>query len=470
MSRASLDIRDFSGGLVNKLDSNLIPDNASPDCSNVVSRVIGELETRSGQLTLNASGLSAPVQGLTAYYPGVVPTRYLVAVANGVAYYWDSAAEEFVTLKTGLSTTNPVMFAGTVNYLVGADGETPPWKWNGSVVSPLANAPSKGMMPILHKEKLFMVDADDPSNLVWADSFQPEQWAGVNYQYVREGDGDDITALLRYIGELFIFKRTCTYSLRGTSLDDFRLPGIDERIGCVGPRAVGQHGLYIYSVGDWGLYRFNGMKYDNLSARIIPKLWDGVNKEYLHKAVVQVWKDYVFFSLPYGNATYNNLQLVFDTTSEQGAFWPWYGVNATCYTEFNREQETLLYAGDKDGFVKQQDIGTTDDTAPIVGYWQGKQFDGGLSEYTKKAKRAYVALSPGSTAVPDLSLSLDNGAFANTEYRRGDGMVKEYRITTNSKWRYLTPRLDFTAHGKVRSVMVPIKRISNRPKVREVLP
>ncbi len=461
-------IRDFSGGQVSRADDNLIPDNAASLCENVISRYVGSLQSRPGQSRLNTDELAAAVQGLHAYYYGTTPTRRIVAAANGVAYYWDGSA--FQSLKTGLSATNPIMFETTVNYMVGMDGANAPWKWDGSVVSALENAPAKGRYPKLHYEKLFCVDADDPSVLIWSDSFQPESWTAINYQTVKDGDGDEITCLFPYIGEMLIGKRRSTHTLQGSSLDDFRLKELDARVGIVGPRAAAQHGLYVYTVSDEGMMRFNGMKYTNLSEMKDPVFWARVNKQYLHKAAVKSWGDLVLFALPVDSGTYNNYVVAFYPEGpDGGSFWPWSEIDASCFIDYDDGTSLKLYSGDANaGYVNRQDTGHSDFDGNIVAYWEGKAFDKGSPEYLAKAKKAFLSKYPSAVANPALTLSLDYGSFGNLELKRQNDEAVEYRFTaTVNKWRYIQPKLTYTGKTgfNVRDIMIPY-RPARKPKVK----
>jgi hypothetical protein len=465
------EIRDFSEGLIDKADDNLLPENAARDCQNFIGRYIGSLKKRGGQARLNPeAALGGPILGLYAYYYGTpIATRRLVAAANGVVAWWDFKDKKWTNLKTGLKTTNPFMFETCVNYMVCFNGLDKPWKWNGTTVSDLANAPADGQFPVLHKEKLFVVPVTDPSAIYWSESFQPEEWPEVNFWKVKEGDGDEITCLKKHLGELIIFKRRSIHSLRGTSLDDFRLEEMDSRLGCVGPLAAAALGPYLYFVSDEGLCVFNGMSATNISAGRIPKLWDRINKEKLNKAAVGVWDNIVWFALPEGESTYNNLVIAYIPGSDGGKFWPWRGINASCFQPFDDGAKVVLYAGDSNaGYINQQDIGTDDFGDPIHAYWEGRAFDQGLPEYEKKAKHIYVQDSPETINAVMLQISLDYGNFNTLNLKTNDGMIRDFLLPHGfNKWRYLTPRLSHDQIGpcEVRGLLVPYKT-GHKPKVR----
>ena len=451
------EINEFSGGKIDKADDNLIPDNAAKDCQNFIATRIGSLSKRKGQVRLSLTNLSGIIQGIHAFYYGT--SRRLVVVANGSAYSWDGTAFS-AAIKTGLNASAVVLFETCVNYMVAMNGVDVPWKWDGTSVTALANAPAKGRFPILHKEKLFCVNDDNPSTLIWSGSFAPEDWPAVNYWDIRKGDGDKITGQIQFLGELFIFKRRSIHTLKGSSLDNFQLAEIDSRVGCVGPRALGRYGLQLYFISDDGLYTTNGLKTVNLSEAKIPDTWATINKEHLHKAVVGVWNDLIRFELPEGTSTYNNYSIWFDPATQ--AFWPMRGINASCYELFNDGTKIILYSGNSNaGYVDKQDTGTDDFGSAIYAFWKGKFYDAGMPEVQKKGRKAYVQDSPNTENVTTLSLNLDYGTSYNSlSFNRSEGYIREYLFALEAnRWRYLSPMVAHESAGacEVRGIAIPYK-------------
>jgi hypothetical protein len=465
-------IRDFSGGLVDKLDDNELADNQASDCQNVISTKIGSITSVPGQVKLNSVELGGPIQGLHSYYNGAI--RKFVAVANGVPYYWDAIDKVFreITLPdeeypTGLDTSAMVQFATLVNYMVSFNGVDKPWKWevttDATTISVLENAPADGQYCVLFKEKLFTVPKSEPSTLRWSDSFAPEEWPEVNFWNIAKGDGDIITALVPYLGELTIFKRYSIHSLRGTSIDDFVLDNVVPTIGCVGPRAVVQEGLHLYFVSDEGICVYNGAKVTNLTRSKIPNLWDKINHEYIHKAVAGRWEGLLWFALPENSNTFNNLVILYDPLT--GAFWPRRNIEVNCFQEYNNGQKVLFYSGGSyDGFVRQQYTGKNDDDKAINSYWIGKAFDMGQPEYQKKLKKVLVSDGPNANDAGIL-LSLDYGEFQELTYKDGDDLVRRFNAPSD-RCRYIRPKIVFNTKDKsfeVRGIMALYKP-KQRPK------
>jgi hypothetical protein len=362
-----------------------------------------------------------------------------------------------------------MLFETCVNYMVAFNGINAPWKWDGTTVSALANAPAKGRYPVLHNEKLFCVDADNPSTLKWSDSFEPEDWPAVNYWDIKKGDGDEITCLIKFIGELFIFKERSLHTLKGTSLDDFRLLELEPMIGCVGPRAAARYGTQIFFVSDEGLYVTDGMNTVNLSDAKIPDTWEDVNKQYLSKAVVGVRNDLIRFELPEGDSTYNNFTLIYNPVTQ--AFWPMRGMNISCYQAYNTGSEIILYAGSSNnGYVIEQDTGTEDFGSPIEAYWKGKYYDMGEPEVQKKGRKAYIQDSPNTSQRAVLSASLDYGQYNNLHYNRTDKYTREYLFDIEAnRWQCISPMVYHYSSGdcEVRGISIPFKPKTSRG-VREI--
>lgn len=296
-----LEIRDFSAGMIDKVDDNLLPENAARDCRNFICRTLGRLDKRPGQARLNATELAGAPHGLYAYYNGASIKKLLVA-ADTKLLVWNPTTLAFDDLRTGLDPSALVTFETCANYVVGMNGVSAPFKWSGTGdTSVLAGAPATGRYPVLFKEKLFCVPGDNRSQIWWSESFAPESWPAINYWGIGEGDGDEISCLNVFQGRLVIFKTRSTHLFGGTSLADFWSDTMDQQIGCAGPLAAAQLGNKLYFVSREGLYYFNGMSNVSISANSIPLLWNDIDKKHLGNACVTAWDDLVRFSLPLRN-------------------------------------------------------------------------------------------------------------------------------------------------------------------------
>lgn len=431
-------IKDFSGGINNKAENSLIADNECEDAQNCIAVTVGRLQKRKGQEKLNSVALGGPIQGLHAYYYGVdLLTRKLIAASNGSVYYWDGAA--FQSIKTGLSTTAPVLFETLVNYMVGMNGVQAPWKWDGTTQLLLANAPAQGKCPVLHYEKLFCIaDAD---TVRWSDSFQPETWPAVNVWDFDKGDGDELSALFVYSKKLLACKKRSIHVLTGSSLDDFDSTKRESQHGVAGPRAGVVVEPYFYYISEDGIFQFDGLQSIDLTSTKIPRTWEGVNKLALGNAVAAYIDGRLWFCVPEGASTTNNLVLVYDLIFK--SWWVYRGIEASCFVQLNDGNTIKTYSGHAtQGYVVQQNVGFNDMGTAISAYWNGKNFDGGDPVRIKKFKKAFAV------DVKDLndsvfSYRLDNAATWTTPTAVSD-MSDVRRFSIGSKNRYFQPKFSHT--------------------------
>jgi len=442
-------IIDLSGGKNDFLDDNLIKGNQATDLQNVICVTIGRLQKRKGQAKLNTAALAGAIQGLYAYYYGAtLQNRRIITVSNGVAYYWDGAA--FQSFRTGLSTTNQVQFITGVNYMMGFDG-TAPFKYDGTTASTLANAPTTGKCPVLHKESVFVIT--DLDTIRWSDPFKPESWPGVNVWQFDKGDGDELAMAVPFGGQYLACKKRKIHLLRGSSLDDFRSDIVDNNHGVVGQRAGIVLEPYFYYVSYDGIMLFDGIKSTNLTAETIPLTWAGVNKAQLSKAVAGYNPAYnhLWFHLPEGASTTNNLVLVFDLNFK--TLWIFRGIEAAAMMQFNDGTNLKTYTGHATlGHVVEQNIGFNDLGVAITSYWQGGAFDDGDPVRVKKIKKHFAADANGLNDAT-FKYRLNYGAWQTPTAQTDKDNVRKYRIP-NGKCRQFQPRYehavldqDFTLSG-----------------------
>jgi hypothetical protein len=452
-------IRDFSGGMIDKIEDHLLPENASPDLSNMIATEFGSIKKRPGQALLNSSdtSLGSAVLGLHAFY-STNGNRYIVAAANGSVSYWDTATTAFVEIKGSLSSTADYYFTVCHTTLgkdaiVVANGTDAPFMWDGTTdaVFSSSDCPGDGQFPTYHKDKLFMVSNADPSTILWSEEFAVDTWTATNLWRVKDGDGDVITALVPFLGELVIFKRYSIHSLRGNNLTDFRLDEIVPDKGAVVQKAIARKGNYLYFVADDGLYAYNGLRVVNIIQDALPNLWATVNKQYLSGSAVGTWDKYVWFSLPETTSVYNNMVLLYETPADGaigGKWWVLRGITASHFLQFTNGTELVFYAGDAttNGYIVQQWTTNVDDYGTnIDAYWYGKVFDVNYPDRKKKFGRVFTIDDP-TTASLDVTLQakLDYNSTPTTltEQTTDDVMIRSFVFpSSENTGRYMQPKV-----------------------------
>ncbi|MBU7006299.1 hypothetical protein [Phosphitispora fastidiosa] len=434
---------DFSGGMNDFVEDGLVAANECTDVQNCICITPGRLQKRKGQTKLNSSALAAAIQGLHAFYYGGPINRKLIAAANGKVYYWDSGTSAFVQIKTGLSTTNPIMFETCVNYMVGFDGANAPFKYDGTnPVSALANAPV-GQCPVLQHEKLFVIT--DPDTIRWSDSFAPETWPGVNEKKFDQGDGDSLTMLARYGQQVLCCKKRRIFNLMGTSLDDFRSSCPEQNYGVVGPRAGFVMEPYFYYISYQGPMFFDTLQSRNIIETKLPRTWANVNQQYLEKSVAYYnpYYNILCFAVPEGASTVPNLVLAYDVKLQ--GWWIFRGITPSCAIEFDSGTGEELYTGhNASGFIVKQNTGYNDIGSAIEAYWVGPNFDDKDPVRVKNFMDVFATDVSGlNTAVFKYRLNL--GSWITPTVKTDIDAVRRYRLI-GAKGRQYQPRFE---HGTI---------------------
>lgn len=467
-------IKDFSYGLLDSIEDNLLPEGAAQDCRNFFCDKVGKLSVRKGQKRINSGPLpgGAPL-GLYSYY-NADGMRTFVTVSGGSIYVWDNLTG-FNLIKSGLTGVNTQMMFETcptddgVTTLVGFNGVDNPIKWlgNGSAMNlegfPFPAMPDERFRyPVYHKDQLFICATKKPSMIFYSDITNAQKWPGDQIIQVKPGDGDEVSAMVPYMGELTIFKKRSIHSLRGDDIENFRLDEIDSRVGCVGPKAACVEGTKLYFISDEGLFVYNGMNARNISNPAIPELWEKINKSALYDAVAIPWNGKILFSVPYGESTKNNMIIVCNPAGSLETFWPMDGINASFLETFNNGYSLLLLSGDSlSGHINRQDVGTDDFGNNITAYWICKSFDVGVPDKEKKAKKIFMEGLYGLTDQMSMAISLNYGDFVELENKKFDGIMSEFAFPTDlrKKWRYFAPKFHYSGKNgcEVRGLSLPFK-------------
>lgn len=447
-------ITDFSAGMNDKFEPNLVKNNQAVDLQNVMVTIIGRIKKRPGCSKLNTTALGGAILGLHGYHYGTgLSTHKLIAAANGVVAYWDTGTSAFVNIKTGLNATAQVLFATCVNYLVYMNGMDAPRKWDGTTDSALSNAPATGKCPVLYKEKLFCIVDEDTIN--WSDSFAPETWPGVNTKDFDRGDGDELSGLFPYMQDLIVSKKRSLHVFKGSSLDDFRSARVEDKHGVAGPLAGVVVEPYFYYISEDGIFRWDTMKSfcltdPPLSSGLpgIPTLWATVNKLSLAKSTAGYNKAYnqLWFCVPEGSATTNNMVLVYDLNFN--SWWVFRGIPAYGMIQYNNGSTIKTYAGhSSSGYLIEINTGFNDMGAAISSYWTGRNLDGGDPEQDKRV-RVVALLDANGLNDATFSYRLDNaGSYTSPTALSDSNDVRHYNIT-NGRCNSFQPKLSHSTIDK----------------------
>lgn len=362
---------------------------------NCYIRERGSIEKRSGCITVGSDMGNSAIVGL-ANWKEDDGTKWLFAVSGSTLYYlngstWDALQNNFTAgldMDFEVANNKIYMTNGTDNPKV-YDGTTV--ALNSGVVNISAGVPT-GKYLAWWKNYMFLTGetasagTDYPSRVWFSNLGDPGTWTiATDYFDVNASDGQNITGVGVLEDYLVLFKENSIWVMTGGFPDDWiidssnnNLTNAFQGIGCVSHRSIVQVGNDLWFMAKDGVrsLRRNEQGTTPLMGIVSGKIQstiDGLNETQLSKTSATVFNKRVYFSVPGGTSTYNNLVLVADTTiqlDDPTNPHPWVvytGWNPAVWNVYEPSNTAQLYYGDGsgNGLVFQAETGTNDNSATI---------------------------------------------------------------------------------------------------------
>ena len=330
---------DFRGGINYGADAFQYGDNEVADARNVDFDVRGGFQQRDAIRAWNVTGFGSVPTSIWGYLSSGGTGR--VMVQRGVTVTQCATADGVFVNVGGITGSAGKMRAATVNDVcyMQRNAEATAVKWDGTTVTTLTDvavAPSyteygvpvsgtapKGRLVVAHNNMLFhgnLIEnaASRPHRIRWSHpvvhggSTLAECYRVNDFIDVNPGDGDAITALVSFAGQLMIFKDRTTWVLHGYDSDSFQLVQVSPALGAVSQEAVASadNGVYFFS---WpqGLCFYDGTSVTNLFERMIALVEDK-SVANAGNVTVGVVRDRVWVGLTLLDQVTNESTLVYD--------------------------------------------------------------------------------------------------------------------------------------------------------------
>lgn len=433
---------DFSGGLNDSASPIEIAQDEASVLQNWDITYKGQLKRRAG-LTKKGDTIHAtnPIRGLAPFLR-TTGAKDILAIQNNDLYYLNSST--WTALDTSsFSGSNYYWMETCPNnnklYISNEDNTTRSWDRASttlnSCLTDLGNTKFQANVMRWHKNHMFFLNnlkvgaTSYPNYMGWSAIGDPDTHDTTNDKISIPGDGRVITAI--DLGDsLVIFKERAIQFLRGWGDTDWQITGsssnvanIDERVGICGPRACTRVGNEVWFMDDEGnirrLYQtdFDAYRRDIISNNIQGTL-SGLNKAQLSKVIAWTWNDKVYFAVPSGSATENNLVLVYDIISARRTgkeSWTTYtGWAPSLFCDYLTTSTPELYVGGNATGKVWIHTGNDDDGTAISARWDGFDSDYGDEGVDKIYKYGRISgNTTSSTASIAVYSSVDQTAFAN---------------------------------------------------------
>lgn len=153
-----------------------------------------------------------------------------------------------------------------------------------------------------------------PSTFAWSEIGTFEDILPENFSEARSDDGDEITALKFFQGEMTIFKRRSFFRFIGDSNDNFELKTVSTEYGCISNKAIVEYENLLAFLDEKGVVVYNGSDWRVLSDAV-EDTFRRVNLDAAKDCAVAVhypFRNQIWFGIPVDGSTFNNLTAVYD--------------------------------------------------------------------------------------------------------------------------------------------------------------
>ena len=360
--------------------------------------VAGDLSTASVTIAASAAGESIFVTGLAGHDQSFgVNAKWLYRTfagsgVSGVYYFVASLAAGDTSYTDNIASASLGSAANT------DAGKPPPWEYI-----------------VVHQERLFVNDSQNPQFLWYSDLAEPFTFSATNFIKIADGDGEKITGLAVQGSSLIVFKEASVWVIYmpDTTPSNWIRIKSDAKYGGASHRSIvgyekqlmylGQHsfkvsGFYAFmgnqTEPDATALRVTTMFGDAKSDRIEPDVFE-FQDAYKQNCAAIAFDNKLWFAVTHGSGnTENNRIYHFDYVRRSksrkiGSWIPFTGIGANAFAVYS----SGLYFGTsaEDGFVYQLQDGTyTDDGAAIDSFYETKDLDGGdaFRHYEKDYRQA----------------------------------------------------------------------------------
>lgn len=407
-----IELNDFTGGLNDNIDPQLIENNELQAASNFHLDKTGTLISRDGQEQITATAQSGTVTSIFGCVMSTGSSPTLATIYDNTSseglFFQITAANIWAALGKGAGVTGPgtslfkwVMFNDLmigVGDRTAASGGWPVISWNGvdtsasilaGVVSASITAPSD--VAIWNRR----VCLSQGIELYISDAGVATTWTGGDSQVFRfrssSFDEEAIVALYPFQGKLIVFKKSSIWEVDpGNGLaESFTIRQIGFNIGCDARHCVIDIGRDLLFANQAGINSLQDIRdkgglavSGRISQKIYRTIWSTISINYLRKAVsfYNPELEEVMFSIPTQGNNTNDTVIVLNIqyTAQNGnpSWWPYiYNKEISCFARRPGVKREQVECGSYDGHIYRVNSTTLDAGALYVPSMQTKEFN-----------------------------------------------------------------------------------------------
>jgi len=285
-------LSDFSGGLNTKVAPALIRENQTPDCLNVLFDEIGGVKTRDGYVYEGYPSTTTIGQKLFYYQKASGEKFYIVQIQDKL--YYSPDMEDWTLIKSDIKwqlnelnatvVNDKIFFTNGIDTVFSFDGtDIDEYSFipKGKIITSNSDA-SSGVI----YDRVFVANTYDyPSGVYWTDTaYLPDEedaWSETQLFFVGLNDGDVITGLYVWRGDLYVFKKNSVWKVMNTSPESGALIKLTSEYGCVAQSTIDEYKNRLIFLSNKGVILFDGSFFTEVSLPIEPDIenWNNLKGE-----------------------------------------------------------------------------------------------------------------------------------------------------------------------------------------------
>lgn len=205
----------------------------------------------------------------------------------------------------------------------------------------------------INQNSMFMSGFSNAPSTVWfselgePENIQPEY----NFE-VRTNDGDRIYGHKTYNNTTIVFKETSFHKIIGDSPENFELIELSTEYGCIANATIVEYQEKLLFLDRKGIVEFNGASWDVISTPV-EDIFRQMNLTAAREkacAVHFLYRNQVWFGLPIGNSTQNNVTVVYDYLIKAWTFFDGFNPASFTFAQGGLTRPTV-YRGDYSGLL-----------------------------------------------------------------------------------------------------------------------
>ena len=333
-----------------------------------------------GTAVLNSATLGSAttnVMGLHDYWrmgTSGTPTRKKICHA-GTVLYADNDDNVFASIATGLEADKVPFYCQFYDKLVISSNSTVdvPLLYDQTTCAALTGSPPAFQFSCHHVQRLWAAGvAGAPSTVYYTGIGDETNWSGAGSGSidVQPGDGDKITALISYKGDLWVFKgpnKGSIHRISGNTVSTFSLKVFIQGLGAAGPHCVAPYGddvAFVWSTGTVHSLKATASYGDYNQAFLTQPIDTFIRNNINHSRTSASWliddiiNSRLLLCTSYNAYQYNGLIMAYDYRFSPGRWSRWDAYNAQCLGYFieGGAKDRRIYVGGTDGQIRRTNM------------------------------------------------------------------------------------------------------------------